>query len=102
MYWIAAGSPNLEIPTELVLTSKEYYNTTKIRFNFEVKGVDRIFITVEPLPNRKLTDWSFNRTPIEKQHSTPYYTYNIQSMIETPLVFWIEIEVIPLFHITTY
>ncbi|XP_054738883.1 endoplasmic reticulum metallopeptidase 1 [Anastrepha obliqua] len=90
--WILATSPRLPIPTELKLTSKVYVTATRVRYGFSLKSADRIVVYIEPYPNTKVIDWSFNKTPLNENYTTPYFIYHLYSMDERPMTFWIEVE----------
>lgn len=92
--WIPAPRPNLEIPTELKLTGKILKSDSTIRYEFSLKSADRIVIYVDPLAKVNVTSWSFDPTPLKENYMTPYFIYHVYSMDNTPLKFWLEIEVI--------
>lgn len=91
--WVVAPSPNLPIPTELKLTSKIYITETRVRYGFSLKSADRVVIYVDPYPNTKVVDWTFNRKPLKNNFSAPYFVYHVYSMDDRPLDFWIELDV---------
>lgn len=88
-----APSPNLPISTELKLTSKTYITETRVRYGFSLKSADRVVIYVDPYPNTKVVDWTFDKTPLNSNFSTPYFVYHVYSMDDRPLDFWIELDV---------
>lgn len=90
--WVVAPSPNLPIPTELKLTSKIYITETRVRYGFSLKSADRVVIYVDPYPNTKVVDWTFNRKPLKNNFSAPYFVYHVYSMDDRPLDFWIELD----------
>ncbi|XP_037954984.1 endoplasmic reticulum metallopeptidase 1 [Teleopsis dalmanni] len=90
--WIPATTPVFPIETELKLLKKEYLPNAKIRFEFSVKAADRIVIYIDPYSGTKVTDWSFDDTPLKENFATPYFVYHVYSMDTTPLYFWIEFE----------
>ncbi|XP_017474392.1 PREDICTED: endoplasmic reticulum metallopeptidase 1-like isoform X1 [Rhagoletis zephyria] len=90
--WILASSPSLPIPTQLKLTSKVYITNRRVRYGFSLKSADRVVIYIDPYPDAKVVDWTFDKTPLKNNYSTPYFIYHMYSMTESPLQFWIEVD----------
>lgn len=79
---------------QLSLTGKQYLSSPNhIRYSFNLKHAPLTVIYIEPLHNGKLLNWSFNHEPLENQYGPPYFVYNVYSMNDAPMEFWLEIEV---------
>lgn len=71
-----------------------YSENNTIRYDFSLKSADRVVIYVDPLTKVKVLNWSFDETPLKENYKTPYFIYHVYSMDDTPLQFWLKIQVI--------
>ncbi|XP_055917039.1 endoplasmic reticulum metallopeptidase 1 [Eupeodes corollae] len=91
--WVPSGRPKITETVNLKLKAKTFLTPTKVRFEFTLSGPDRTVVYIGPLEGVKVTDWSFNRTPLEDaKYKPPYFIYTTYSKELIPLNFWIELE----------
>ncbi|ALC42479.1 CG10051 [Drosophila busckii] len=91
--WIYTDStPNFPVTTELTFVSQQSLSANKKRYEFSVKTGDRIIIYINPQPNVKITNWSFDETILNDGRRPPYFLYHVYSMVKTPFNFWMEFE----------
>lgn len=63
-----------------------------MRFEYSLKSCDRVMMYIAPFDGVRVTNWSFDRTPLDEGHTPPYLVYYLYSLIEEPLDFWVELE----------
>lgn len=91
-FFIPGPSPQpIGIPTMRII-SKDATSATNIKFQIQISGPDHMSMFIQPLEDAKLIDWSFNREPIEKQFTPPYFIYFSYGLDNSPLTFTIEFE----------
>jgi len=76
----------------LTQLSKQSLDGNKVRYEYNLRASDRVMMYIDPLDNVKVTDWSFDHTPLVEKHTPPYLIYAIYSQTEEPLNFWVELE----------
>ncbi|XP_034654193.1 endoplasmic reticulum metallopeptidase 1 [Drosophila subobscura] len=90
--WIYSTAPQLPMNIELTQVSKASVAANKIRYEFSLRASDRVMIYVDPLAQVKVSDWSFDKTPLDEAHTPPYLMYHIYSLTDEPFDFWVELE----------
>lgn len=77
---------------ELNEVSRQSVTANKTRIEYSLKAGDRIVIYVDPKPNVKVTNWSFDETILNDGRQPPYFIYHVYSMVKERLNFWLEFE----------
>ncbi|XP_037954986.1 endoplasmic reticulum metallopeptidase 1 [Teleopsis dalmanni] len=91
-FWIPGPEPNKEGWPTLKILSKERSSSTNILYTLEISGPDHMSLFINPVEDAKLVDWSFDKEPIEKGFSKPYFVYFSYALDPTPLRFILEFE----------
>lgn len=74
------------------MKSKQQLTGDKWRYDFSLKGCDRVIMYIEPFDNVSITDWSLDKTALEEKHTPPYLVFRIYAQTEEAFSFWIELE----------
>ncbi|KAH8400842.1 hypothetical protein KR009_001399 [Drosophila setifemur] len=90
--WIYGSAPEFPVSINLTQVSKTSLGGNKVRYEFNLKASDRVMMYIAPLDQVKVTSWSFDKLPLEEEHTPPYLIYHIYSFVEEPFEFWVELE----------
>ncbi|ALC42478.1 CG9416, partial [Drosophila busckii] len=91
--WIYTDTaPAFPVKSEFALVSQQSLSANKQRYEFRLKGGDRIILFIAPKANVKITNWSFDETILTDKHSPPYFVHHVNAMIKTAYNIWLEFE----------